>query len=206
MKRRKIIIGGDEYDVVDEGNCFIETKRNRYIWREGELKRFVVREKLGKPDKKGKRKPEPVGWGYDHYTGRDILELYGPDYDKGREHDCWIRFSGLDQPGKFPAPAIEAVSGSVPESKPPRKRSSQWRHGPDYRRQYNRRKNPELGNQLRAWFRDPKNKDASINAGATWAATLFNRKDGCLKGWKLPCHTVLWKEAKKQKPKARHER
>ena len=112
MNRRKVIIDGDEYEVMDEGNCFIETKRKRYSWREGELKLFEVREKLGKPGKDGKRKPELVGWGYARFTGRDILELYGPEYDKGRGHECWIRFAGVDQPEKLPAPKIEVIEPS----------------------------------------------------------------------------------------------
>ena len=206
MKRRMVRIGGDDYEVMDEGNCFIETKRHRYCWREGELKRFAEREKLGKAGKDGRRKPELVSWGYDCFTGRDILELYGPDFDKGRGHECWVRCVGVDQPLKMPAPEIVAVVGSASESRPSGKKSKQRQHGPDNRPQYNRRNNPELGHQIFAWFRDPKNKDATINAGATWAATLFDRKDGCLKGWKLPCHKVLWNEAKKQKPKARYER
>ena len=206
MKRRMVRIGGDDYEVMDEGNCFIETKRNRYCWREGELKRFAAWETLGKAGKDGRRKPVLNSWGYDRFTGRDIVELYGPEYDKGRGHECWIKIAGEDEPMKLPAPEIAVVVGSAPESRPTGKRSKQRRHGPDYRPQYNRRNNPELGRQLRAWFRDPKNKDASINAGATWAATLFDRKDGCLKKWKLPCQKVLWNEARKQKPKARSER
>ena len=110
MNRRLVEIDGDDYEVMDEGNCFIETKWHRYSWREGELKLFAVREKLGKPGKDGKRKPVPVDWGYDRFTGRDILELYGPEYDKGRGHECWIRFAGVDQPEKLPAPKIENIA------------------------------------------------------------------------------------------------
>ena len=110
MKRRMVRIGGDDYEVMDEGNCFIETKRHRYCWREGELKRFAVREKLGKAGKDGRRKPELVNWEYDRFTGRDIVELDGPEYDKGRGHECWIGFAGVDQPLKLPAPKIEDVA------------------------------------------------------------------------------------------------
>ena len=206
MKQRKVTIGGDEYEIMDEGNCFIETNRKRYSWGEGELRLFAVREKLGKPGKDGKRKPELAGWGYDRFTGRDILELYGPDYDKGRGHECWIRFARVDQPVKLPAPRIEAVPMPVPVSELSGRPSRKRRHGPDNRKPYNRRTNPELGNQLRAWFRSPENKDATINAGAKWAASLFDRKGGPLGAFRLPCPSVLWREAKKQKPMARFQR
>ncbi len=202
MKRRKVIIGGDEFDVMDEGNCFIETKRNRFQWREGELRRFAAKVKYGKPDKNGERKPQPVGWGYEHYTGKQILELYG-DYDKGRGHDCWIRIVGVDEAVKIPSPSIEAATNEQDKPNPPKK-SKQRQHGPDNRPQYNRRKNLELGNQLAKWFR--KNKDATPNAGATWAETLFDRTGGILCGWKLPCKSVLWREAVKQKKEMRSER
>ena len=109
MKRRMVRIDGDDYEVMDEGNCFIETKRHRYSWREGELRRFVARDIIGNPDKDGKREPE-LDWGHDSYTGRDILELYGDDYDKGRGHECWVRLAGVEEPLKIPSPNIEDAS------------------------------------------------------------------------------------------------
>lgn len=104
MKRRMVKIGGDNYEVMEEGDCFIETKLNRYSWREGKLKRFVPREKAGKDGK-----PVLIDWGLDRYTARDIEEVSGPEYDLGRGHECLIRFAGVERAEKFPAPKIESV-------------------------------------------------------------------------------------------------
>jgi hypothetical protein len=115
-KRRKVIIGGDEYEVMEEGNCFIQTKRHRYSWREGELKSYGWEERPVTPyvDLESKSGRDIVKAhlveAHKTYTGRDIVELYGPDYDSGRGHECWIRFAGVERAEKFPAPKVEDVS------------------------------------------------------------------------------------------------
>ncbi len=214
--RRRVVVGGDEFEVTDEGNCFIETKRHRYSWREGELKDYRWEERPVTPyvDADGSTVKAVLAEAHKVYTGRDIVELYGPDYDKGRGHKCWIKFMGDDRAMNFPAPKIEVVIGAtvVPDSNPVGKKSKQRRHGPDNRPSYIRRTNPELGNQLAGFFRHPKNKDASVNAGATWAKELFARsggaagKGGPLNAFKEPCPSVLWRESKKQKEKMRYKR
>ena len=144
------------------------------------------------------------------------MEICGDDYDKGRGFNCGIKFADVEKLVIVPAPKIEEAYGAWAISRagpiPSVNKSRQRQHGPDDRPPYNRRTNPELGNQLAGFFRNPKNKDASVNAGATWAKELFARsggaegKGGPLKAFKEPCPSVLWRESKKQKEKMRYRR
>lgn len=133
----------------------------------------------------------------------DVIVVSGVQTD---EETAWMDF--IIRLREIQAGASSIIEDIIEESQPAQNTGGrkQRQHGPDNRPPYNRRKNPELGNQMLAWYRRPENKGAAANACAVWAESLFNRKDGCLKGWKLPCHTVLWREAKKQKLKARYER
>ena len=112
MKRRTVRIGGDDCEVMEEGNCFIETKRKRYSWRDGELKIPFARIRFRKNGKH-----DPSDYGPKYYTGRDIVEICGADFDKGREYECFIRMA--DGTGlRTTAPKIEDVPQSVAASDP----------------------------------------------------------------------------------------
>ena len=201
MKRRLVTIDGDDYEVLDAGNWFIETNRKRYSWDEGEFR--YSPDRTYPPDVLARR-VKPLS----NRTGRDIVLITLRGCTAGT---CWITWSD-GMRAVYNAPKVEAVTSSVSVPKSQRKPTKQRRHGPDNRKSYNRRKNPDLGNQLCAFFRNPANKDASINAGAKWAESLFDRKGGengrggILSGFKLPCSSVLWREAKKQKGKVRYQR
>ena len=79
----------------------------------------------------------------------------------------------------------------------PKPKSKQRQHGPDNRKPYNRRKNPDLHNQLCGYFRKHSGEKITINAAAKWAEGLFDRnggadgRGGLLCRFKLPSNKTL---------------
>ena len=186
IRYRSVVVDGMSQPVISDGESFIEISGRRFAFDVEEIDRlfkYMV-----------DFRPYP-------FCAYNIEQLYRLDGNR-----CRVRLHS-GQEGEVSVWVTElGVAGTTPESKPPRKPSPQHRHGPDNRPKYNRRTNPELGNQLCAWFRKSENREATLNAGAKWAASLFDRKGGPLGTFRLPCPSVLWREAKKQKPKARFQR
>ena len=99
-EQRKIEVDGQPFNVMDEGDCFVETDRKRYSWDIGELKyspHRITPDALHDNPEKALRER----------TGRDIvvLTLRGCS-----SNTCWITWSD-GMRAIYKPPQIEDVSG-----------------------------------------------------------------------------------------------